>query len=201
MLKTFMPRSGSKVSTREIVNSLTPRPMADLEVHQVQQAHVDPDAARLRKPGLDALVAIRGRRAAQPAAQRVARIRRLQFDQLGALADHRDAAQADGACAFETAPRGLVAPFAGRLAARFDQQVGRQHLGGLPGQRAFDAIGEQAHGADRTGGDCQGQREHVQLTGTQVAQQRTPGEAQRGVHSTTRPSSSASVRAQRAASA
>ncbi len=112
------------------------------------------------------------------AAQGVARLHRLDADELGRVAEAGHAGEGGGFDAGEAAAGGFGAEVRRQRVVGGDEQVAAQELAGLAVEAAADPVGEEADAGEAGDGDDEGDEEQTQFAGTQVAAEHAEGQGE-----------------------
>ena len=149
-----------------------------LQAQRFEQGRIDPDLARSRNvPGRRIrLAGSRGR--AQAAAQRVARLHRLEahqprFAAIGIVGTGHGR-EGDRGHAFQTQGLGLVAERCRRAVVAHHHHITAQQLAGIALQPRLQAVREKAHRGERCDGQCHRHQQQAQLACPPIAQQLAP---------------------------
>jgi len=143
--------------------------IADLQSRNGEDLRIDPGLADLR-PARREFVRLRNRACrAQPAAQRVASLNRLDRGQLQCRTRADHGRKLPGRCRRKPSVVRLAQILGRHWRIGLKDKIGAQHLGSVALERAAHAIGQEAHAGHCGDGHDHGQRKQAQITGTRVA--------------------------------
>ena len=152
--------------------------VARLERQSGEQPFVEPGLATRRHARCQAVRLIRPGGDAQTAAQRIARLHRLDARKLGRLGSARHAGELGGGDEPEATRHRAVDDLRRPWMIRLEQQVAAQQLVGFAVQRLADTIGQEADAGETRHRDHEREGQQMKFAGTKIAQQHSKGEAQ-----------------------